>query len=269
MLVSVIIPSFNRFHTLKRAIASVKNQTYQNYELIVVDDGSNDESESLDDGTFLYLKLPENKGVSYARNFGAKKASGKYLAFLDSDDEWEIDKLKIQVECIKKTNIKLVHTEEIWIRNGVRVNQHKKHKKVGGEVFQKACELCFISPSSVLIEKEIFFELGGFREDFLVCEDYDLWLKYTSLYPCEFIDIPLVKKYGGHEDQLSTKYFAMDYYRVKSLDFVLAERKLNFLDRDFAKNLLLLKCERLIQGYLKHQNLENLEEISKIQNKFL
>src|SRR5690606_34153532 len=119
MLISVIIPTYNRYTTLLRAIQSVKNQTYQNYEIIVVDDGSTDETADLHDGSFSYYKLTENRGVSFARNFGAEKACGEYLAFLDSDDEWDREKLSMQVECIKRTQTKLVHTEEIWMRNNV------------------------------------------------------------------------------------------------------------------------------------------------------
>lgn len=266
---SVIIPTFNRATTLLRAIESVEKQSFKDFELIVVDDASSDNTLSLlEDKEIFLLKNQINLGVSASRNLAARKAQGEYLAFLDSDDEWLSSKLQKQFEVIEKTKTKLVHTEEIWIRDGVRVNQMKKHKKGGGDQFKRSCELCILSPSSVAIEKNCFFDLGGFREDFVVCEDYDLWLKYTSLYECEFIETPQIIKYGGHEDQLSKKYFAMDYFRIKSLSFILEKRKLSLEKREFAKKILLTKAKNLIRGYEKHHNLENLPEIKEIQKKW-
>lgn len=266
---SVIIPTFNRASTILRAITSVMKQDYKSFELIVIDDASTDNTLSLlENKNLILLKNQKNSGVSASRNLAAKKAQGEYLAFLDSDDEWLPSKLQKQFEVIKEKKTKLVHTEEIWMRNGVRVNQMKKHQKAGGDQFKRSCELCILSPSSVAIERETFFELGGFREDFVVCEDYDLWLKYTSLYPCEYIEVPQIIKYGGHSDQLSRKLVAMDYYRIKSLDFILDNRELSDEKFDFARKILLTKSRNLIKGYLKHQNLENFPEIERIQKKW-
>ena len=270
---SVIIPTFNRAHILERAIASVFDQSFRDFELIVVDDGSTDSTPILLAKLIdlypgkLKVLVQQNKGVSTARNFAAAKACGLWLAFLDSDDEWLPDKLQRQFDYIKQhPDVPLVHGEEIWVRNGIRVNPKKKHKKGGGDQFSPSLKLCAISPSVAVIDKEIFFQLGGFREDYPACEDYDLWLKLTSLYEVGFIIDPLVIKYGGHEDQLSQKYKAMDYWRVKSIAWILQNRNLSQEKKQLAANTLEKKVRILLQGYEKHQNLEHYDEVLQLLN---
>lgn len=262
--VSVIIPVFNREQTITRAIESVLSQTMQDFEIIVIDDGSTDRTAERVQNFPLKLIQTENRGVSHARNLGIREARGDYIAFLDSDDEWLPKKLELQL----KRNALCCHTEEIWIRNGVRVNQMKKHQKGGGDQFIPSLSLCLISPSSVLLKKDIFNSIGFFREDYPVCEDYDLWLKLTSLYPIEFIETPLIKKYGGHTDQLSRKFKAMDYWRVKSIDWVLSNRELMPEKKVAALEILQTKIDVLLQGYLKHNNLANLPEITAIRDAY-
>jgi glycosyltransferase involved in cell wall biosynthesis len=217
-LVSIIIPTFNRSTFLLRAIKSVLNQSYKNFELIVVDDGSTDDTEillqDLITNKSIHYYKKSNGGVASARNFGAIKALGHWYAFLDSDDEWLPNKLQDQLSfLLNNSHLNIVYGEEIWMRNGVRVNQKKHHKKSGGHIFEKCLEQCLIAPSSVLLTKKLFEEKKGFDESFIICEDYDLWLKISSSHEIGFIEQPLIVKYGGHEDQLSTKYFAMDMWR--------------------------------------------------------
>lgn len=272
-LVSVIIPTFNRAATITRAIDSVLKQSYSCFELIIIDDGSTDATleilkkyEHIEKMKFFFQ---ENLGVSVARNRGIDMATGEYICFLDSDDEWLENKLKTQIHYLQLYPKSVcIHSNEIWIRNGSRVNQMKKHKKGGGKQFQPCLNLCLISPSTVFLKANILVELGGFRENFPVCEDYDLWLKLTSLYEIGYIDEPLIIKHGGHDDQLSRKYFGMDYYRILSIDWVLNHRDLLSDDREFAISTLIRKCHILIRGYLKHNNLKNLKEVQRILTKW-
>lgn len=271
---SVIIPTYNRISVLKRAIESVQNQTFKNFELIVIDDGSND-------GTAEYLhslgvqfqtlgKPGIPVGVSKSRNWGVTKSIGEWLAFLDSDDEWLPHKLEKQYEFISKNlNLKIVHGEERWVRNGVRVNPKKKHQKSGGELFDVSLDLCLISTSTVVIKRELYNKFQGFREDFVVCEDYDLWLKITSNEKVGFIKEELTIKYGGHSDQLSTKYYGMDYYRIKSIDWVLTYQKLTADKKLYAIKVMSDKSRILLNGYEKHQNMTHFQEIESIQRKWL
>ena len=268
-LVSVIIPTFNREQTLERAIESVLNQTFPNIELIIVDDGSTDSTELICEGKNLRYFKTENRGVSAARNFGIQQALGDWVAFLDSDDQWLPKKIQRQIEySAENPEYNLIHCDEIWIRNGVRVNAHNKHKKGGGDQFCRSLKMCLISPSAVMMKKETLFELGLFREDFPCCEDYDLWLKFTSLYPVGFVEEKLLNKYGGHDDQLSQKYIAMDFWRVQSIDWIISQRKLSGEKHMTSRAVLLKKCRILERGYLKHNNLSNLKQIREIMSRY-
>ena len=268
-LFSVIIPTFNRSHVLLRAVDSVLKQTYKNFELIVVDDGSTDETQTIleghiKEGQIKYLRQ-ENKGVSSARNFGVRNSKGDWLAFLDSDDEWLKSKLEKQVELLqKRPELRLIHGEELWVRNGKRVNQKKIHQKFGGFIYEKCLPLCLISPSAVIIERKLYEEMGGFDEEFVVCEDYDLWLKITSLYEVGFVTEPIIYKYGGHEDQLSHKYFAMDLWRIKSMLRILSLKNLNDQQIEATCAEVTRKAKILLLGYEKHQNHQGLDELNHL-----
>ncbi|MFG1485247.1 glycosyltransferase family A protein [Halobacteriovorax sp. RZ-1] len=269
MLVSVIIPTYNRAMFLARAIDSVLRQSFQDFELIVIDDGSTDNSkqtvESYSDSRIKYF-FQENRGVSAARNLGVKKSSGKYIAFLDSDDEWKEDKLEKQLSLLDSSKHRLCHTGELWLRDGEVVKQKKAHQKVGGDMFIRSLKNCVISPSSVLLERTLFEEMNGFNESFIVCEDYDLWLKITSLYEIAFLEEAFVIKHAGHDDQLSFKFFAMDYWRVKAMAWAKANRQLSQERVDVLTQLCLKKCQYLIKGYEKYENFENYDEVRAIEN---
>jgi glycosyltransferase involved in cell wall biosynthesis len=265
---SVIIPSFNRSHTITRAIESVLKQSYQNFELIVVNDGSVDNTlEVLKNysGQIKLINSIQNQGVSAARNLGIKQALGEWVAFLDSDDEWLETKLARQFDYINANQDGVaVHTNEHWVRNGVRVNQKKWHEKAGGDQFARSCQLCVISPSSVAIKKTVLIELGLFREDFPVCEDYDLWLKLTAKYPIGFLSEELIIKYGGHADQLSQKLKAMDWFRIKSLVWILEHGNLSPAKCASALIELERKYQILRTGYKKHRKIEELELLDQL-----
>ncbi len=259
--ISVIIPTFNRAQTVPRALDSVLKQSFRDFEVIIVDDGSDDETESVIEAfcerrgaDVTYLKQ-ENAGVSAARNRGIRNAQGRWIAFLDSDDEWLPHKLQVQAGFVTaQPGCRIVHGEEVWMRNGVRVNAKRRHRKSGGYIFQDCLPLCVISPSAVMIQKALLIEMGLFDEGYPVCEDYDLWLKISSLYAVGFISDPIIVKYGGHPDQLSRKFVAIDYWRVKALDRILAIRSLSPRDREAARGEIAAKGNILTSGYRKRGN---------------
>ena len=271
--VSVIIPTHNRSELILRAVDSVMKQTFSDFELWIIDDGSTDETEEKikqygkthdPENKINYLKT-DNNGVSSARNFGVKKSDGRLVAFLDSDDEWLPEKLQKQINYLEKNSyIRLVHGDEIWIRNGKRVNPRNIHKKSGGNIFKSCLKLCLISPSAVMMERNLIIEMGGWDEEFVVCEDYDLWLKVTSMHEVGFINEPIINKYGGHEDQLSRKYFAMDYWRIKSMDRI--SRAGNLEDGDIlaVADEIIRKGVILLSGYEKHKNFVHYDEVKRI-----
>ena len=254
---SVIIPVFNRENFIKRAVESVLNQSYKNFELIVVNDGSTDKTLDVIKNYPIKIISQENRGVSSARNRGIKASYGDIITFLDSDDEWKKDKLKIQANFfMNNPEYKIHQTDEIWIKNGKFLNKKRIHQKKEGYIFYDSLHLCLISPSAVAIKREIFDEVGLFREDFEVCEDYELWLRITKKYPVGFSPEKMVIKHGGHKDQLSQKYFAMDRWRVKAL--------LPFCDDKKALEVAIKKCEILVNGAKKRKNREILKEFEPI-----
>jgi len=262
-VISVIIPCFNRVDSIALAIDSVLAQELDDdYEVIVVDDGSTDRTRELIHNRYpqvSYLRQA-NKGVSAARNLGLENAKGEWIALLDSDDQWLPGKLAAQMEALAKSRLKLCHTQEIWIRNGVRVNQMNKHAKAGGWIYPNCLPLCAISPSSVVLHKSVFESLGNFDESLPACEDYDLWLRVCAQYEVAYIDTPLIKKFGGHPDQLSRKYWGMDRFRVIALAKMLAGAELKQEQREQTKAMLLKKLKILQTGAIKHGNTSLAEE---------
>ncbi len=252
--VSVIIPTLNRCSQLKKAVDSVLNQTCRDFEVIVVDDGSTDGTRDLFNPwpvQVLYL-FQQNQGVAAARNAGIRRAQGEWLAFLDSDDAWLPEKLERQLEFHgKNPGVKISQTEEIWIRNNRRINPMKKHKKPAGWIFEPCLQLCLISPSSVLLAREIFDRVGLFDESFPVCEDYEFWLRCALLYEVGLVNTPLAVKYGGHEDQLSRRYWGMDRFRILALEKILRHASLTPVQREACLRELAEKCRIYAEGCQK------------------
>jgi glycosyltransferase involved in cell wall biosynthesis len=256
--VSVIIPTYNRLPMLKEAVDSVLAQNFEDFELIVVDDGSTDGT--ADEivkygGRVKLLQHKENRGVSASRNTGITHAKGKYIAFLDSDDLWVKGKLKIQTTFLDENpHYPLCYTDEIWIRKGKRVNPMLKHAKYSGWIFEKCLPLCTISPSSAMMRKTLFSRVGLFDEALPVCEDYDLWLRISARFPIFFIDKKLIVKRGGHADQLSNRSWGNDRYRVMALEKLLSEPYVRPEERELILREMEKKCQILSQGFLKRGN---------------
>ncbi|MDI7260605.1 MAG: glycosyltransferase [Thermodesulfobacteriota bacterium] len=256
--VSIIIPTYNRLPMLKEAVHSVLTQDFEDFELIVVDDGSTDETgEEMKQygGKVRVLRQDENRGVSAARNRGLLLARGKYIAFLDSDDLWVKGKLKIQVAFLDENpQYPLCYTDEIWIRRGKKVNPMGKHGKYSGWIFEKCLPLCIISPSSAMMRKNLFSKVGLFDEALPVCEDYDFWLRVSARFPVFFISRKLIIKRGGHPDQLSNRSWGNDRYRVIALEKLLSEPYLNTEERGRVLEEMKRKCQILHKGFLKRGN---------------
>ena len=258
--VSVIIPTFNRAEKVARAISSVIAQTFADFEIIVVDDGSEDNTEQTVaqfDERLVYIAHHSNLGVSAARNTGIKKSCAPLIAFLDSDDHWLPEKLAVQVKFFNNhPQAVACQTEETWIRKGKRVNPKKKHLKPSGDIFEPSLKLCLVSPSAVMLKRSLLEEVGLFDEDLPACEDYDLWLRIACRYPVYLIKEPLIVKEGGHPDQLSTRHRGMDRFRIKALLKLIKSGRLNEMQLDATIKELTLRCEIYGNGCLKRGNLD-------------
>ena len=256
--VSVIIPTYNRVNFLSACIESVLKQSLPVDEIILVDNNSTDGTVNYVRDNFSKVKVlvEKKRGVSSARNLGIINSKNNWIAFLDSDDEWMKDKIKKQVEFIKKLNhrISFVHTNEKGMRNKIHLNQKKKHAKKGGHIFQDCLDICKISPSSTLIKKSLFEQYGLFNTKFKVCEDYELWLRFTSKIEIGYIDEVLIKKKGGHRDQLSNKYWGIDRYRIKALEKLIFTNNIKIEYKIMVIKQLLKKINILILGAINRKN---------------
>ena len=271
MTISVIIPTYNRARLIERAMLSVLRQTQPALELIVVDDCSDDSTpEILEEyqDQIRTITTESNRGVSYARNLGIEAARGDWIAFLDSDDRWDKHKLETQM-LLHKTNpdLSISQCDEIWIRNGVRVNPMAKHAKQGGWIFDACLPRCIVSPSADINHKSVFQREGVFDPHLPACEDYDLWLRIAPLYEIGFLDKKLVTRYGGHEDQLSRKYWGMDRFRITALEKQL-ETKLRPEWQQALLEELVKKCGIVAEGARKRDNPELAERYSGKQEHY-
>jgi len=252
-LVSVIIPTYNRGWILKEAIDSVLAQDFTDFELIIVDDGSTDNTQDILSSykKDIVVLMQENKGVSSARNRGIVSASGRFIAFLDSDDLWLSQKLSTQVDFFNANPDALIcQTEEKWIRNGIFVNPKKRHKKLSGNIFKPSLYLCLVSPSAVMIRRSLFEKTGMFDETLPACEDYDMWLRISCRYPVYLIETPLIIKRGGHADQLS-RSSGLDRYRIQSLKKIIESNLLTDKQEKAAIKVLKEKCDIYANGCIR------------------
>ncbi|HIA56166.1 MAG TPA: glycosyltransferase [Candidatus Lambdaproteobacteria bacterium] len=266
--ITAILPTWNRAEWLEKSIQSVLDQTFGDFELVVVDDASTDSTAEIIErysGKIRTIVFSENRGVSAARNAAIKNSDSEWIAFLDSDDFWHPDKLQKQIAQTKMRPACPLHfTDEIWIRNGVRVNPKKKHQKKEGWIFQPSLALCLMAPSTVILRRELYEVHGLFDESLPVCEDYDLWLRLTAQHPVALLDEKLMTRHGGHADQLSRSDWGIDRYRVQSIQKILKTESLRPEDRTAAIRMLIEKCGILAKGFRKRGNLKEVEKYEKI-----
>ncbi len=275
---SVIIPTYNRRLFLKIALSSVLAQTFDDYEVVIVDDGSTDKTGEMVENLAATVRskaqkiryfYQQNKGPSAARNLGIKHARGSFICFLDSDDRYREDKLKITCEYIKKyPQYKIFHTEEIWYKYGTLLPQKIYHKKPNGSVFENSVKMCCIGMSTSVVQKDIFTEIGLFDEKLPACEDYDFWLRVTSRHRVCLIPVCLTIKEGGHPGQLSFKYAAMDTFRIYALKKIIESNELSGGNLKIAADELKRKCEIFINGALKRKKLEEAKRYQLLMEKY-
>ena len=260
--VSVIIPTYNRRDYLRQAIASVVTQDHP-FELIVVDDGSDDGTDLIipgDDHRIRYIRQT-NRGAATARNTGLRAASHDLIAFLDSDDRFVAGKLGLQAAAMRAHPQYLVsHTEEIWYRRGVLLQQKRKHRKEEGDLFARSLKLCVVGMSTVMVRRKLFETVGLFNESLPCCEDYDLWLRVACRFPFLLVKEALTIKEGGRADQLSVRHrIGMDRFRIASIRALLDSGLLSAEQRLLARTELVKKCRIYGTGCLKHGRPEGQE----------
>jgi glycosyltransferase involved in cell wall biosynthesis len=260
LMISVIVPTWNRADFVARAVASVLAQTLPPAEILVVDDGSVDNTREVIDrltgqnGVELRYLYQEHRGVSAARNRGIVEARGEMFCFLDSDDTWVPQKLALQYAAMERSPEYLIsHTRETWYRHGKRVNQKKKHDPGSGDIFARSLAMCVVGMSTVMARRALFDRYGLFDEDLLCCEDYDLWLRVSCREDFLLVDAPLTVKDGGRPDQLSAVHrLGMDTWRIRSLCKLLDSGVLDAGRHNSTLAELARKCTIYGNGCIKH-----------------
>ena len=274
-LVSVIIPVYNRFEMAKEAISSVIGQTYRNFEVIIVDDGSIDMTPVIatyfrDDSRVKYISIEHSGMPGFVRNKGVEIAEGKYLAFIDSDDLWMESKLEKQLRFLENNSeYKVIHTREAWIRNGKTISQSGFTHKRSGDIFRDALEKCIIGPSTVLIETDLYKTLGGFRDDIEIAEDYELWLRLTDANKIAYIDEALITKRAGHIGQLSEKYGQIEIFRIRGLQKLVEQSYFSLKNQKMAEQELAKKCRIYAAGCRKRNKVEEAELYESLATKYV
>ncbi len=218
--VSVIIPTYRRESLLGRAIESVLNQTFDEFEIVVIDGARSEATRELvasfNDGRLRYI--PQNgRGIANARNLGVLKSRGEFIAFLDDDDRWREDKLERQLELFKglPNNHGLIYTAFTYYYLERRKILGIKHPKAAGNVYRYLLKDNITGTSTILVKRECFKKAGIFREGFPTCEDWDMWLRMSRVCRFGAIDEPLVD-YSIHSGQFSfAKYLAGRYRMIE------------------------------------------------------
>lgn len=268
--VTVVIPTWNRRAMAAGAVESVLAQTCRNFELIIVDDGS-------EDGTFEHLsriarqratgnvvlrieRFENRRGPAAARNRAVALARAPLVAFLDSDDLWLPRKLELHFGYARAHGeFPISQTGELWTRNGKRVNPARRHLKRAGDIFFESLRTCLISPSAAMLSAELFAAVGGFDEDMAAAEDYDLWLRILARHRCGLLEDGLVIRRAGHPGQLSATISALDRFRILALAKLLLQAPLDARRRAATASVLAEKCRIYAKGLHRRKKVEEAE----------
>ncbi len=280
-LVSVIIPVYNRPSLVLEALESVLSQTCSDFEIIVVDDGSDDNtpgilqefkeraSELRPEISVLIIRQIHSGMAGQVRNRGVKDAAGSLIAFLDSDDLWVPEKLELQTACFRNNpQVQIVHTREHWRRGEKTVSQKTQKHLRKGDVFLHALEKCILGPSTVMMKSELFRATGGFHESTEIAEDYEYWLRLTASCLVDYLEAPLTIKRAGKWDQLSEKYGQIEIFRINALKRLVEEKLLPRERVSDASEALARKCRIYAAGCLKRGKVEEADKFNMIAAKY-
>ncbi len=247
--VSVVIPTYNSAEYLSEAIDSVLSQSYDNWEILIVDDGSTDNTRDIikkyDNSIKYYYK--KNEGVSKARNFGIEKAQGKYVAFLDSDDYWEVDKLERQVASLENENIsgRACYSSFTLFEGGFNIVGVRKSERYSSALEDLMLQCNVVgTPSTVIVERSLFDNVGGFDPALSLCADWEMWIRLATVTEFIYIEEPLIK-YRLHESNMSNNATLLEEDTLKLLEKAfslenISKKIIEKKNKAYAKNYMIL-----------------------------
>jgi len=249
--ISIIIPTINRSHLISRSIESILNQTYQNFEIIIVDSSQNEETKKIIENfqkfgkRIIFFSFREKRGIAAARNFGIKKSNGEYLAFQDDDDEWLPDKIEKQIQVFKNLNsdseVGVVYTGFYTFEGNKKFYIPKEDVLLReGDIHKELLKGNFVSTQTMLIHKRCFAKAGLFNENLPSFEDWEFAIRVSKFFRFRIIDEPLVNAYI-QEDSNSRN---INNY-VRSLEIIIKEH----FDDFFNEKVLLAKYYSLLGHY--------------------
>jgi glycosyltransferase involved in cell wall biosynthesis len=230
-LVSVIIPTHNRESLILRSISSVLSQTFEDFELIVIDDGSTDGTETkvntIRDKRLRFIRYENNKGATHARNIGIENASGKYIAFQDSDDQWLPEKLMKQVDLLETSpqEVGVCFTGYEWMIDGKKIYMPvKESDTTKAEGILSELFFLFVGTPTALTKKECLLRVGNFDERLPRLQEWELWIRMSQICSFRYINEPLVASYH-QQGGITASYDLL----AKSFD-VIYEKHRHFFD---------------------------------------
>lgn len=274
-LVSIILPTYNCANFLPDSIRSILLQTYGSYEIVVVDDGSTDNTKEVLDtfmGKIKYISLEQNKGLPTARNIGIQSAQGKYIAFIDADDLWSPEKLQTDIEYFQMyPEVGMVYSRHVNVdEKGKFINRGTKRQLPSGNIFiQLFSEQNFITTSTVVVKKEVFETTGLFDEQFFNCQDWDMWLRIAFYFKVAGINKFLVK-YRHNPNSLSKNYQRVLKHQKMVIDkiYTAFKDKENGISEKLYKKRLALHYAKVGRYYLRAGDKNHAHENFRLSLKY-
>jgi glycosyltransferase involved in cell wall biosynthesis len=296
---TVVVPTCNKKESVTQALQSVLAQTYRNFEIAIVDDGSTDgtpahvfrgfctESKVVEvlsrlnptglrpfahhftcNGITVKYHYHTNRGLGAARNRGIRHARGTYIAFLEAEDIWDPLHLETQIAFFEANRwARICHVGERHVRDGLRPHKPRKGEKASGWVFPHALEGCPTSISCTMIHRSCFAECGAFDENLPACEDYDLWLRLAARYPIYYVDGPEVVR-RSPRPEISQHAWTWDRFRVYALEKAFQGGHLNPEQRFLVSQEIVNRCERLVEGFRRQKSEERANFYERKRKRF-
>jgi glycosyltransferase involved in cell wall biosynthesis len=296
---TVVVPTCNRREMVAQALQSVLAQTYRNFELVVVDDGSTDGTpmhlmrllgaepraveilsrmnpaalnpffhQFVHDGIPIQYQYHPNRGLGAARNRGIRHARGTYVAFLEAEDLWEPTHLQAQIAFLDGDGwARIARVGGRQAKDGTRARRSRRAEEASGWIFSQALEACPAGLSCAVVHRGCFAECGTFDENMPACDDYDLWLRLAARFPIHYVAGPEVT-HRSPRPELASHSWTWDRFRVYALEKAFQSGQLNPEQRFLVSQEIVRRCEHLVEGYRRQKSEERANFYERKRKRF-